>query len=133
MLHFPYVFQILLLYSYLLVGKQIFNLQSSICLKIEHMISHCLFRVMSEHLLPPMHSTAFIFATVRVQLNVLEDKITGNATAPSFTQLNLLKKNKNNKKKWRLEHASSEQPKTQGQQELAAAMFPAEEKLWSAT
>lgn len=86
------------------------------------MISHCLFRVMSKSLLPPKHPIAFIFATIHVQLSVLEDKITGNTTALSFTQLNVQKK----KKRW-LERASSEQPKTRGQQERAPAVFPAEE------
>lgn len=94
MLHFSYVFQILLLYFYLLVGIQIFYLQSGICLKIEHTISHCLFRVMFEHLLPPTHPIAFIFATIHVQLSVLEDKIAGNATALRFSQLNVSKKPK---------------------------------------
>lgn len=80
---------------------------------------------MSKHLLPPTHPIAFIFATIHVQLSVLEDKITGNTTALSFTQLNISKKKK--KKKARLEHAFSQQLKTRGQQELAAAMLPAEE------
>lgn len=91
MLHFSYVFQILLLYFYLLVGIQIFYLQSSICLKIEHMISHCLSRMMSKQLLLPIHPTAFIFA-MRVQPNVLEHRIRGNTAALSFTQLNVSKK-----------------------------------------
>lgn len=77
---------------------------------------------MSEHLLPPTHPIAFIFATIHVQLSVLENKIAGNATALCFSQLNVSKKPKRH-----LEHASSEQPKTRGQQELAAAVFPAEE------
>lgn len=86
-----------------------FYLQSNICLKIEHMISHCLFRVMSKHFLPPKHLTALIFATIHVQLSVLEDKITGNHS-PKLYPAECVKGEK--KKKGWLEPASTEQPKT---------------------
>lgn len=44
---------------------------------------------MSKHLLSPMHPVAYIFAAIYVQLSVLEDMVTENITALSFTQLNL--------------------------------------------
>lgn len=71
MLHFSNIFQNLLLYFYLLVGIQVFYLQSSIYLKLEHTIYHCLFRVMSKHLLSPVHPIALIFAPIHVQLSAL--------------------------------------------------------------
>ena len=123
MLHFSCIFQILLLYLYLLVGIQIFYLQSNICLKIEHTTSHCLFGVMSKYLLLPMHPVAFIFATIHVQLSVQKDKDQRKHHSPKLYPAESLKKYPQR----RLERASSEQPETWGQQEPAAAAFPAEE------